>query len=275
MRIEDGSKAFLSKVAATILLTPEREKELARIIQKNSDAVSVQSAVNELATCNLKLVVGEACSYARKSGVDSEDLISAGNEGLMKAIYRFNPDKFGTRFSTYAVPWIRQGIRRAIYASSPVKIPSHVMNGMIKHKKMEDENGDLSDEDVMKEMDLTPKALKNIKAARVSHISLDSPLEEDSTTSVGQTIADENAKSPLNVLENDERDRILSEAMNGLSEMKRDIVLAQCLGDDKVKLADLGKKWNLSGERIRQLKEDALKELKTKILSRTRRKNEN
>lgn len=256
---------YMAKVGRSILLTAAREKELAEIIKNNTDGQA--AAIEELVNANLKLVVSEAYSYSRRTGTDVNDLISAGHEGLMKAVYKFDAS-YGTKFSTYAIPWIRQAIRRYLCGEHPVKIPLHIVNGMIKHKRMEAANSQVTDAEVMAEMDIDEKTLDRIKQARITHISLNATHEDSDAVEVGgiaEIIADESVVSPGEEMSRNERYAKLQEAIDSLDEMQRDIIMAQCLSNDKVNLSDLGEKWGVTGERIRQIREKTLKKLKFKL----------
>lgn len=260
------SNSYMNKVGRSILLTAEREQELAALIKANVEG-QVEKAIEELVNANLKLVVSEAYSYSRRTGIDVNDLISAGHEGLMKAVYKYDAS-FKTKFSTYAVPWIRQAIRRFICASHAVKIPLHIVNGMIKHKRIEAEKADVTDAELMSEMEVNDKTLDRIKKARITTVSLNEAHHDsdfDGDGDLSSVIADANAISPSDEMAQDERYNMLQEAIDSLDEMKRDIIMSQCLTNDKVNLAELGKKWGKTGERIRQIREKTLKELRSKL----------
>lgn len=257
---------YMSKVGRSTLLTAEREQEIAKIIKNGSDKEKA-AAVEELVNANLKLVVSEAYSYSRRTGSDVNDLISAGHEGLMKAVYKFDAS-FGTKFSTYAIPWIRQAIRKFICSSHPVKIPLHIVNGMLKHKRMEAENSNVTDKELMDEMEIDDRTLDRIKQARITTVSLNETHKDsdfDGDGDLSSVIADPNQAEPGEEMADNERYTKLQEAIDALDEMKRDIIMSQCLTNDKVNLAELGKKWGVTGERIRQIREKTLKELRFRL----------
>lgn len=256
---------YMNQLGHSVLLTANREKELSAIIRGAGEGQA--KAIEELVEANLKLVVSEAYSYSRKTGIDVQDLISAGHEGLMKAVYKFDAS-FGTKFSTYAVHWIRHCIRRFLCTSHPVTIPLHIVGGMIKHKKMEAENSEVTDAEVMAEMEIDEKTLERIKKARITHVSLDATHEDSESVEVGglgAIIADEKIISPDHEADMSERHAKLQEAIDSLDAISRDVVMAQCMTNDKVNLAELGKKWNVTGERIRQIRVKALKTLKFRL----------
>lgn len=262
---ESIPNTYMNKVGRSILLTAAREHELAEIIKVGGDGQS--AAIEELVNANLKLVVSEAYSYSRRTGVDVNDLISSGHEGLMKAVYKYDAS-FGTKFSTYAIPWIRQAIRRFICGSHPVKIPLHIVNGMIRHKRMEAENENVTDAELKDDMEIDDRTLDRIKQARITTVSLNethSDSEFEGEGDLSSIIADTNAVSPDEEMDRNERYVKLQEAVDSLDEMKRDIIMSQCLTNDKVNLSVLGAKWGVTGERIRQIREKTLKELRFKL----------
>ena len=115
-----SDKTFLNDIKDIPLLTSEREQELGAIVQKRKSGKQKDAAITELVQHNLKLVLKEAQKYSQCSGVGLEELYNAGRAGLIKAAYGYNPEKFNTRFSTYATPWIRQGIREVVHGDSPL-----------------------------------------------------------------------------------------------------------------------------------------------------------
>lgn len=273
MQIEDGVDVYMNKVGCSVLLTAARERELSVIIRTSKDPQAVASAVEEFVMANLKLVASEAFDYAKRcgsymktAGFDVHDLISAGHVGLMKAVYKYDP-AYQTKFSTYAVPWIRQPIRKFIYRSSPINIPSYIMNDAIKHKKLEEENEDVTDAELMDKLQLTQRGLANVKMARYSRVSLDAPVSNDGEgdSEFMNMMPDENAVDPSQEASDEDRYAYLREALDELDDMKKEIIMAQCFSDDKVNLAELGEKWGVTGERIRQIKKEALQKLKVKL----------
>ncbi|MFA7219748.1 MAG: sigma-70 family RNA polymerase sigma factor, partial [Synergistaceae bacterium] len=254
------------------LLSPKREKELGTTIRSSKSKCKKDAALIELVQHNLRLVLNEAQKYARKSNLPVEELYNAGRTGLIRAAYDYNPLKYKTRFSTYATPWIRQKMRELIHGNSPVKIPLHIINGVYKKNKAIEENGNLTDKELRKELDLTEIQLEKINKAQISSISMNMPLPNskggDDNITLSELIPDESAKIPGEDKLTDSRYDFLIEAMEELDEMSRDILMAQVLDADKVKLSDLGRKYGITGERVRQVKGKALNALKKKIVYR-------
>ena len=265
-----NSETFLKDIKTLPLLTAKRERELGIIIQKHKPGKQKSAAIVELVEHNIKLAVSEAYSYSRRSSVPVEELYNAGKVGLIRAAYDYNPQKFNTRFSTYATPWIRQGIREIIHGNGPVKIPLHIINGLYRKKRAVESNGEMTDKQIRNKLELTQAQLDRINKANVSSISLNTPLsaghEKDGFATLGDVLPDANARIPGEDGLNDSRYDFLFDAMDELDEVSRDIVKSQVLNADKVKLSDLGSKYGITGERVRQIKEKALRQLKKKIV---------
>lgn len=268
----DEYDLILIKEEQLPLLTAERERELGTTIQQLKNGREKDAALVELVQHNLRLVINEAQKYSLKSSIPVEEFYNAGRMGLIRAAYDYNPIKYKTRFSTYATPWIRQKMRELIHGNSPVKIPLHIINGVYKKNKALEKNGKLTDKELRKELDLTEIQLEKIKKAQISSISLNMPLPNskggDDNITLSELIPDESAKIPGEDELTDSRYDFLIEAMEELDEMSRDILMAQVLDADKVKLSDLGHKYGITGERVRQVKEKALNALKKKIIYR-------
>ena len=266
----DSKATFLKDVKDLPLLTAEREHELGAIIQKRKSGEQKFAAITELIEHNMKLVVKEAYNYSRCSSVSVEELYNAGRVGLVIAVNKYNPKEFGTRFSTYATPWIRQGMREAVHGDSPVKIPLHIINGKYRKNKALEGNENLTEAELREELDVTVAQMDKINLANVSGLSLDMTVSSanDSggeNTTIGDLIPDRGATIPGEVGFNDHRLDYLADAFDELDEVSKDIVKHQVMSADKVKLSELGKKHGVSGERIRQIKMKALQKLKDNI----------
>lgn len=300
VRIDDNIATFIKGIGEIPLLSAEKEIELATVIrdyfhshpdelpvykvQKSKKSAKVKAsttreyaavdaAVETFAKSNLRLVVKEAFKVSNRTGFDVKDLIGHGCQGLMRAIYKFDPT-LSIRFSTYATFWIQQGMREFMHHnSSPVHIPIHILGGLSKSRKLNaSSENKKSDADIMRELKINESFLNRIKKADVSSVSLDSTADDadDNTRSLEEVIADENAVNPSEATENADRYEELYAAMSELDEMSRDIIFAQFLEKDKVQLNKLGEKYGLTGERIRQLKVKALSKLRKKIIRRSK-----
>jgi RNA polymerase primary sigma factor len=223
--------------------------------------------------CNLRLVVKIAFEHAHFSSIPIMDLISAGNVGLAKATDKFRPRQYKTKFSTYAIWWIRQSIRRTLHQfSDHVHIPSHIMENARKYSKMltASHNKPLTDVECMRELSISAESLHKIQQAKTHLISLDQPIsDDDNSPSHAEIIADEAALIPSVVVEAKDMHENVMKALDELGDMERDIVVSQCMSPNKTELRKLGKRYGLTGERIRQIKQEALNSLKRSLSRKT------
>jgi len=263
-----ANNGLISYEQNLLLLTAEREKELGKVIQSGNHDISKENAIIELVQHNMRLAISEANKYSRNYNMPIEELFNAGRAGLIKAAYGYDPT-FNTRFSTYAIPWIRQGIRELMHGNSPVKIPLHIINGKYKKAQVLAAKGDITDREVCDELDLTDVQMDKINLANVSSICLDMMIKEDGSTKVSDVIADENAIIPGEMVGMDDlRYDYLDDALADIDEISKDVIRSQVMDGDKTTLHDIGQKYGITGERVRQIKYKALKELKSKILYR-------
>ena len=271
------------------LLTSKREKELALTIRKYKGGKLKQQAREELINHNLKLVIKLAFYFYKKEKLYSNgqerseltimDLIGAGNIGLTRAVDLYNPKKFKTRFSTYAVPWIKQGITSLLCShNSVIHVPAHIIAGSQKYKNIEkkDKGGQLSDKDMMNILEVSEKGLKNLKKSKIKSFSMDASVKngqkssgDESNKTLRDFIPDIKQNSPFEMTAKNDTSDIIEKALKELDPVSRDVIEGQYLNPNKVNLRDLGKKHKLSGERIRQIKEIALDKMKWKLKRKT------
>lgn len=290
MELDENLATYEKDINSKELLSFEEEKELSEIIQfrlsihayikdeaKRKEAEKADNtlgkAIDKLTTHNLRLAYKEAFKFSKSTGVNVRDLIGCGNYGLVKAAYLYDAKTHNTRFSTYATYWIRQTMFEAIHTSGVVKIPIHILNGRYRHNKLAEE-GITGDQEVMDALDIDEDQLKRIRDANISVVSLDQEVggngDGDKVNTIGDLIADTNAVDPSEGAVSQDKYRYLYEALDELDEMSKDIISAQILSDDKVQLAELGKKYGKTGERIRQIREKALASLRKKIEFKTK-----
>jgi RNA polymerase primary sigma factor len=217
--------------------------------------------------------VKEAYNSSRICNVPVEELYNAGRSGLIRAAYGYKPHEFNTKFSTYATPWIKHGIREIIHGDSPAKIPVHIINGAYKKNKALSANKDLTEEELRNELEVTEAQMDRINKAKITSVSLDTPIYNQKmgcseNNTLGDFLPDEKAEIPGTVHLEDPRYDFVNDALKDLSEIDRDIITSQVLNADKVNLRILGEKYGMSGERIRQKKEKALKQLRARIIYR-------
>ena len=261
---------YLSKFNDFQLLTPEQEIDLAHIVQNKPDGDKErENAIKKFVECNQKLVVKYASKYFyNNNGFGIMDLISCGNVGLMKAILKYNPEKFNTRFTTYAVNWIKQAILGTLYDSGKLyHVPSNVISNSINYKKIAEAGEPISDENIMIQMDINEKDLQRIKLAQVEVVSLDKEIKGDKFNGVSSTLSDlvqdKNTKTPYELLVEEERRTLLSKVMSELSVEERELIEDRFFKDKN--LWDIGEKEGVTAEAIRQRQEKTLKKMYKKL----------
>ncbi|MDD5684080.1 MAG: RNA polymerase sigma factor RpoD, partial [Mesotoga sp.] len=261
--LKDPIKMYLKEIGKISLLTPSRERELARRAQKGEP-----KAKEELITANLRLVVSIAKRYIGR-GLTFLDLIQEGNIGLIKAVEKFDWKK-GYKFSTYATWWIRQAITRAIADQArTIRVPVHMVETINKLNKVIREH--LQDfgeyptiEELGKLTGKTPEKIEEILAASKETVSLESPISGDEESTMGDFIHDDSMEQPeeaaMKMLLREQIDQIL----DTLSPREA-MVLKMRYGllDGKTKtLEEVGQFFNVTRERIRQIEVKALRKLR-------------
>ncbi len=289
--VEDSVKQYLKEIGKYPLLTAKQEQELAKKSKEND-----KYAAKKLAEHNLRLVVSIAKKYVGR-GLNFLDLIQEGNLGLLKAVERFDVDK-GYRFSTYATWWIRQAITRGISDSSrTIRLPVHISEKVNKYKKFVRDYEDNyehkpSDEEIMAYLDVSIENLKEIKKASNDKISLETPIGEEDDSQLGDFISDEDAINPIEVLEENDLKERMKEVVDSLSAREQlvlylrfgldisleelqelvaetygikdidtinNIILSKQLHVKKARtLEEIGKIFNLTRERVRQIQKKAI-----------------
>ena len=265
----DGDTAYqlyLKEIGQTALLTIEEENALAARIKKGDKA-----ARERMIKANLRLVVKIARDY-EGYGVPLLDLISEGNIGLMKGVERFDPTK-GAKLSTYSAWWIKQAIKRALAnQGKTIRLPVHVVDKLFHIRRAEARlqeafGREATDEEIASELDTTPDKIRELRTASQRPASLEAPLGYDSDNRVADVVADDNADDPYEELEGKANTAMLREVMKDLD--PREVTILRYRfgldGDDEKTLEEVGRKFGLTRERIRQIQEIALKKLRKKI----------
>jgi len=265
----DGDTAYqlyLKEIGQTALLTIQQENELAARIKKGDKV-----AREQMIKANLRLVVKIARDY-EGYGVPLLDLISEGNIGLMKGVERFDPSK-GAKLSTYSAWWIKQAIKRALAnQGKTIRLPVHVVDKLFHIRRAEARlqeafGREATDDEIAEELDTTPEKIRELRTASQRPASLEAPLGYDSDNRVADVVADENAEDPYRELEDKANTRMLREVMKDLD--PREVTILRYRfgldGDDEKTLEEVGRKFGLTRERIRQIQEIALKKLRKKI----------
>tara|TARA_R110000824_G_scaffold12226_6_gene53539 strand:- start:6841 stop:7659 length:819 start_codon:yes stop_codon:yes gene_type:complete len=254
------------------LLTKDQEIALSDIVLGvDSSEQDKIDAVGQLASHNIRLVIEEARRFQSFCGIEKSELVGEGTRGLTEAAWIFDPKKFNARFATHAMYWIRKRMYGLFYSGNSVRVPVNIAEKAVKYKRMSESNGAsvlFSDDDWIEKLDCSPNDLKKIRASQFKLISLNKSLDEDGDESFANFIPDSNATNPaIESMKSDDYTEVLG-ALEELSEMEREIVVAQCMDDEKTKLEDLGIKFGVTGERVRQIKVKALKDLKKKLAKR-------
>ncbi len=255
---------YLQEIGKTPLLTIEEEIVLARRIRKGNKA-----ARDHMISANLRLVVKIAMDY-KDFGLPLLDLISEGNIGLVKAVERFDPRK-GGKLSTYAAWWIKQSIKRALAnQSKTIRLPVHLVDKISKMRKTamrlsEQLGRDPSDEELAIELQIPTSRVAHLKSVSVRPASLDAPVGEDGDSGTfGEIVGDENAVSPYEGLRDRNQSSDLNAMVNSLDKREAEIIKLRfgLDGRDELTLEEVGRRFNVTRERIRQLEYLALSKMR-------------
>jgi len=254
---------YLSEIRRTRLLTPEEEIALALRVESGDEG-----ARSRMIESNLRLVVKIAKRYSHR-GLALLDLIEEGNLGLIRAVERFRAEK-GCRFSTYATWWIRQSIDRALVnQANAVRLPVHISDDIARLFRvaahLRTAEGQEPDADrLAREMDVRPVYVRRLLSFARRSFSLDQPLGEEGDYSLQDTLEDTDTPDPAERVLEEDRFRLLAEWLRRLSEREQDILrLRYGLGDDEPStLEEIGKRYGVTRERIRQIEMGALRKLR-------------
>jgi RNA polymerase primary sigma factor len=278
MALEDSDSAFqlyLRQISQYALITPQQEIKLAAKIKRGD-----QKAKAEMIRANLRLVVKIARDYANL-GLPLLDLISEGNIGLMKAVERFDPKK-GGKLSTYASWWIKQSIKRALAnQGKTIRLPVHLVDKIAKVRRvagqMTEELGrEPTDDELAEEIGMLASKITALKSAAIRPTSLDQPIGDEDSTEYGEIVGDEAAEDPFETLRDKDLREEVGELLDVLDDRERRI-LNQRFGLDGQKpktLEEVGEKFGVTRERIRQLQNIALSKLRKALGKKERRKAE-
>lgn len=268
---DTGIKIYLREIGQIPLLTPEDEVRLAERI-KHGD----RAARSLMIRSNLRLVVKIAHDYANL-GLPLLDLISEGNIGLMKAVERFDPAK-GGKLSTYAAWWIKQSIKRALAnQSKTIRLPVHLVDKISKMRRvsiqMSEELGrEPSDEELAEEIGLSAAKISQLKTVAIRPASLDAPISEDDSTEFGEIVGDEEAQTPFELLRDKNLRNEVGDLLTVLDEREKKIIFSRfgLDGGRPKTLEEVGKKFGVTRERIRQLQNIALLKLRRALQKKER-----
>ena len=256
-------KLYLREIGQVKLLTPQEEIKLAARIKKGD-----KTAREQMIKANLRLVVKIARDY-EGIGLPLLDLISEGNIGLMKAVGRFDPKK-GGKLSTYGSWWIKQSIKRALAnQSKTIRLPVHLVDKISKMRRismrLQEELGrEATDDELADELGITTVRVRQMRMAAIRPASLDAPISGEESNSFSEVVEDENAASPYEDLEDKTVTSMLRDMVKHL-DARESTILRYRFGLDggsEKTLEEVGKKFGVTRERVRQIQNLALKKLR-------------
>ena len=264
VKINDSVKMYLKEIGRVPLLKADEEIEIAKRIEAGDE-----EAKNILISSNLRLVVSIAKKYVGR-GMLFLDLIQEGNMGLVKAVEKFDYRR-GFKFSTYATWWIRQAITRAIADQArTIRIPVHMVETInkltrIERQLVQDLGRDPTAEEIAAKMEgISPEKVREIKKIAMDPVSLETPIGEEDDSHLGDFIEDKNSMSPDQYANNQLLKDEISKALSELTEREEKVLrLRFGLYDGRTRtLEEVGKEFNVTRERIRQIEAKALRKLK-------------
>ena len=265
----DGNTAirlYLREIGQVKLLTPQEEIKLAARIKKGD-----KKAREQMIKANLRLVVKIARDY-EGIGLPLLDLISEGNIGLMKAVERFDPKK-GGKLSTYGSWWIKQTIKRALAnQSKTIRLPVHLVAKISEMRRIamrlqEELDREPTDEELASELDTTPVRVRQMRMAAIRPASLDAPISGEESNTFSEIVEDENAATPYKDLEDKTVIGMLRDMVKHLDPREATILRYRfgLDGGTERTLEEVGEKFGVTRERIRQIQNLALKKLRRMI----------
>ena len=261
--IDDPVKQYLKEIGRVPLLDPDREAELARLTSQGNE-----KAKKELVESNLRLVVSIAKRYVGK-GLFFLDLIQEGNLGLMKAVSKFDYTK-GYKFSTYATWWIRQAITRAIADQArTIRIPVHMVETIHKvsrySRQLMQENGrEPTAEEIGERISMSAEKVREIMKIAQDPVSLETPIGEEEDSHLGDFIPDDDTPSPAEATSTNILREELERQLHTLTPREEHVIkLRFGLYDGRTRtLEEVGKEFDITRERIRQIEAKALRKLR-------------
>ena len=265
--IDDPVKVYLKEIGRVPLLTSDEEVRLAEDMASD-DPVRAREARKRLSEANLRLVVSIAKRYVGR-GMQFLDLIQEGNLGLIKAVEKFDHKK-GFKFSTYATWWIRQAITRAIADQArTIRIPVHMVETINRVKKVSSQllhqNGhEPSAEEIAAELDMNVDKVREILRVSQEPVSLETPIGEEEDSHLGDFIPDDDAPSPVDAASHTLLKEQLASVLKTLTPREEKVLsLRFGLVDGKSRtLEEVGREFNVTRERIRQIEAKALRKLR-------------
>lgn len=254
---------YLDQIGKTPLLTLEQETALARRVLKGDEA-----ARQQMIQANLRLVVRIAKDYDN-FGLSLMDLISEGNFGLIKAVERFDPDK-GGKLSTYASWWIKQAIKRALATSGKtIRLPVHMVDRISQMRRVTNQlaaelGREPHNEEIAMAMEIPLAKVVHMKSVANRAASLDQPVGEEGDATLGDLVKDESERTPFETLRGKSDNDEIGEMLAALEPREAEILTHRfgLNGESPLTLEEVGERFRLTRERVRQLQQSALMQLR-------------
>lgn len=254
---------YLDQIGKTPLLTLEQETALARRVLKGDEA-----ARQQMIQANLRLVVRIAKDYDN-FGLSLMDLISEGNFGLIKAVERFDPDK-GGKLSTYASWWIKQAIKRALATSGKtIRLPVHMVDRIAQMRRVTNQlaaelGREPHNEEIAMAMEIPLAKVVHMKSVANRAASLDQPVGEEGDATLGDLVKDESERTPFETLRGKSDNDEIGEMLAALEPREAEILTHRfgLNGESPLTLEEVGERFKLTRERVRQLQQSALMQLR-------------
>jgi RNA polymerase primary sigma factor len=258
----DSLRLYLRSIGRVSLLTAEQEVMLARRIERG-DMVAKQQMIE----ANLRLVVSIAKSYLGR-GLTFLDLIQEGSMGLIRAVEKFDYRR-GYKFSTYATWWIRQAVTRAIADKGrTIRIPVHMVEKLnkvvhVERQLIQQLGREPTPEEIAAELDTTVREVRDVLRMAQQPISLEKPVGEEDDSALGDFVEDQTAESPFELAAERLRRENLRRALAALPEREREVIEMRfgLTGERPYTLEEVGRAFNVTRERIRQIENHTLKKL--------------
>ena len=263
ININDPVRMYLKEIGRISLLSPEEEAKISiRVAEGDELAKTI------LAESNLRLVVSIAKRYVGR-GLLFLDLIQEGNIGLMKAVEKFDYDK-GYKFSTYATWWIRQAITRALADQArTIRVPVHMVETINKMARIQRQltlelNREPSDEEIATKMGITPDKVREVLKISQDPVSLETPIGEEEDSHLGDFVPDERSLSPEDYTTNEILKEEIKAVLSTLQSREQQVLELRfgLLDGTSYTLEEVGKRFNVTRERIRQIEAKALRKLR-------------
>ena len=261
--LDDPVRMYLKEIGQVPLLTPEEEMELAQKVAEGD-----KEAKKKLTEANLRLVVSIAKKYSGR-GLHILDLIQEGNTGLIRAVDKFDYTK-GNKFSTYATWWIRQAITRAIADQArTIRIPVHMVETInklirVSRQLLQELGREPSPEEIAKAMGISENKVREIIKIAQEPVSLETPIGEEEDSHLGDFIQDDDAPAPAEAASHALMKEQLAEVLDTLTDREQKVLRLRFGLDDghQRTLEEVGKEFNVTRERIRQIEAKALRKLR-------------